>query len=157
MHGFTLIEVLIYIVVLAVIMGAGYAALFRSLDHSVLLRGGADDIANALHAGENWRADVRASRGALRVETNGTEHILLLPGPREVSYRFATNTVLRRLGNNDWSMVLGNIETSAFVADPRGEVPAWRWELALKPRAKKPGRIRPLFTFLAVPAAAPAK
>jgi hypothetical protein len=41
-----------------------------------------------------------------------------------------------------------------MAADQRQYVTAWRWELELQPRAKgsvKPGRVRPLFTFLAVP------
>jgi len=41
-----------------------------------------------------------------------------------------------------------------MAADPRERVVAWRWELELRPRPSgsvKPGRIRPLFTFLAVP------
>ena len=41
-----------------------------------------------------------------------------------------------------------------MTADPREYVTAWRWELELQPRATgsvKPGRVRPLFTFLAVP------
>jgi hypothetical protein len=41
-----------------------------------------------------------------------------------------------------------------MTADKREHVTAWRWELELQTRATgsvKPGRIRPLFTFLAVP------
>jgi hypothetical protein len=156
-QAYSLIELLIYLAVLAVILGAGYAAVFSALDHNLLLRRSTDDIANALHAGENWRTDVRASRGTIQVTTNELEQVLHLPGPRGVSYRFATNTVFRRLGSNDWSPVLGNVEASAFVRDPRAQVTGWRWELELKPRTKKPGRIRPLFTFLAVPSGEAAK
>jgi len=50
-HGFTLVEVLIYIGVLAIVLAAGYAAVIHSLDNNVLLRRNAGDIADALHAG----------------------------------------------------------------------------------------------------------
>jgi hypothetical protein len=38
--------------------------------------------------------------------------------------------------------------------DRREYITAWRWELELQTRATgsvKPGRVRPLFTFIAVP------
>src|SRR4029077_12950063 len=56
--GYLLTEALVYIGLLFVILGVGYLAMDRSIDNSVLLRRNADDIANALHAGERWRADV---------------------------------------------------------------------------------------------------
>ena len=57
--GFQLIEALVYIAVVFVVLGAGYEALYRCIDSSITLRRNADDITNALHAGERWRADVR--------------------------------------------------------------------------------------------------
>jgi hypothetical protein len=41
-----------------------------------------------------------------------------------------------------------------MAADRREHVTAWRWELELATRTQgsvKPGRVRPLFTFVAVP------
>ena len=147
-----LIEMLIYMSVLLVVMAVGYAAFYRCLDRSTALRRSADDIAHTLQAGERWRADVRAALRPIQLETNAAEQILQLPGPRGgISYRFATNTVFRRVGDNAWSRVLGNVEASSFQPDPRGNVEAWRWELELQTRAKRISRIRPLFTFLAVP------
>jgi hypothetical protein len=118
----------------------------------VRLRRNADDIAQALHAGERWRADVRAASGPIRFESTDAARILRLPGHRgEVAYQFTTNTVLRRVGNGTWTSLLNNVQSSAMESDQRLNVSAWRWELELKPRSKKPGRVRPLFTFLAVP------
>jgi prepilin-type N-terminal cleavage/methylation domain-containing protein len=150
--GFTLIEMLVYMGLFVVLMGVGYAAFHRCLGNSLALRRNADDIANALHAGENWRADVRAARGPARVESSGDEQVLELTGPQgPVAYRFAANTVFRRVGNNDWSPVLNNVQASSFTPDKRPSVEALRWELELQPRAKRMTRIRPLFTFIAVP------
>jgi len=153
--AFTLLEMLVYLAVLMILLGVGYAALYQSMDNSRGLRRSAGDIADALRAGENWRADVRTAVRRPQLETNAVEQILRLPGRRgEVSYRFTTNAVFRRLGRNEWSPVLENVKSSAFVADPREGVSAWRWELELQTRTKKISRLRPLFTFMAVPTGA---
>ena len=151
-RGISLIEMLVYMSVLLVIIGAGYAALYHSMDNSAALRRNADDIANALHAGEDWRLDVRATEGKPELEILGNEQVLHLRGKREVSYRFAENTIYRRVGNNEWSRLLANVKASGFISDPRRNVMAWRWELELQPPTKRPSQIQPLFTFIAVPA-----
>jgi prepilin-type N-terminal cleavage/methylation domain-containing protein len=152
-RAFTLIEMMVYISVLVVITGIGFSALYRSMDNSRALRRSSGDITDALHAGENWRADIRAAIGKIQIQSNADEQILRFPGSRsEISYRFANNTVFRRLANNDWSVILQNVKSSSFISETRSNVTAWRWELELQPRAKKIGQIPPLFTFMAVPA-----
>ena len=150
--GYSLVELLVYMAVLVVLIGVGYAALYFSMSSSAALRRSGDDIANALRAGEGWRADVRAAGGQIKLETTVDEQIIHLPGPRgEIGYRFATNTIFRRNGNNEWSPFLSNVKASTFISDSRHNAAVWRWELELQPRAKTLGTIRPLFTFLAVP------
>jgi len=153
--GFQLIEALVYIAVVFVVLGAGYEALYLCIDSSITLRRNADDITNALLAGERWRADVRLADRHIRVEKTPAEQIAYLEGARvEVAYRFSTNAVLRRVGDAPWVRLLANVRSSVMEADPRRQVTAWRWELELQPRQQanmKPGRIRPLFTFIAVP------
>jgi len=66
----------------------------------------------------------------------------------------SAKTVSRKVANKPWVQLLGNVKLSWMQADPRARVTAWRWELELRPRLKgydKPGRVRPLFTFVAVP------
>lgn len=150
--GYMLIECLVYISALLILLGLGYAAFYRCLENSVALRRSADDIANALHAGERWRADLRAANGTIRVEGTSRDQILHLPGARGgVAYQFSTNVVLRRVGSGPWTRLLANVKSSSMESDPRPSVVAWRWELELKPRSKRLGRVRPLFTFIAVP------
>lgn len=157
-QGISLIEMLVYMSVLVVILGVGYSALYRCLDHSRALRRSADDIANALHAGEDWRIDVRAASGNIQLENMRDEQIVRLPGKRgEVSYRFADHTIFRRLGHNEWSPLLADVKASNFVHDQRSQVTAWRWELELQPHARKLASVKPLFTFLAVPTGDPPK
>jgi hypothetical protein len=153
--GYLLIEALVYIAVIVALLGTGYAAMYRCIDSSIALRRNAEDIANALHAGERWRADVRAARQPVRLEDTADGQLLYLPrATNEVAYRFATNIVSRRLGAGPWVRLLPNVKSSAMKPDPREHATAWCWELELAPRTQgsvKPGRVRPLFTFIAVP------
>ena len=156
--GYMLTEALVYIGLLMIVLGVGYQAMYRCIYNSVVLRRNAEDITRALHAGERWRADVRAADQSVRIETAGDAHLIhLLGATRQVAYRFADSSLYRRLGSGPWVQILGRVKASSFEADPRPNVSAWRWELELQPQSKgtiKVGRIRPLFTFLAVSPAA---
>ncbi len=160
-RAYLLIEALVYIAVIVALLGAGYAAMYRCVDSSLALRRNADDITSALHAGERWRADVRAATSPPRVENTDAGQLLYLDGARgAIVYRFSTNAIFRRLDTGSWVRLLPNAKSSTMTADPREHVTAWRWELELQTRAKgsvKPGRVRPLFTFLAVPEGTSAK
>ncbi|MGD0258913.1 MAG: hypothetical protein ABSD29_03720 [Verrucomicrobiota bacterium] len=154
-RAYLLIEALVYISAVFVLLGAGYAAMYHCIDSSVALRRNADDITSALHAGERWRADVRSATSQARLESTAAGQLFYLESASgTVAYRFATNTVTRRVGAGPWVRLLPNVKSSTMTSDPREYVTAWRWELELEPRAKgsvKPGRVRPLFTFIAVP------
>jgi hypothetical protein len=154
-RAYLLIEVLVYISVIVALLGAGYAAMYRCVDSSFALRRNADDITSALHAGERWRADVRTANSQVRVESTDVGQLLYLEGTHgTVVYRFTTNAVFRSIGAGPWVRLLENVKSSIMVADKREYVTAWRWELEIQPRGKgsvKPARVRPLFTFLAVP------
>jgi len=155
LDGYLLTETLVYIGLVFVVLGVGYAALYRCIDNSIVLRRNADDIARSLRMGELWRADVRSANGQIRLETNSAEQFLRLPRAQgEVVYRFSENTLFRRLGAGPWVPLLTNVKSSGMEADKRHNVTAWRWELELQPRAKASARashIVPLFTFLATP------
>jgi hypothetical protein len=157
--GFALLEALVYIGLVIMLLGAGYLALYRCIDNSFALRRSAEDIARALRLGEVWRADVRAASGDVRVENGAGEQTLLLPGGRRsVTYRFAAGALFRKVGEAPWVRLLDHIKASTMEADHRRTVVAWRWELELQPQSKasvKAPRIRPLFTFLAVPEKGP--
>ena len=153
-RGYLLTEALVYIGVVFVILGIGYLAMYRCIDHCVLMRRNADDIARAVHAGERWRVDVRAAAQRAGLDGPPGDQVLRLEGPRgRVDYRWAAGAVYRRSAPGDWVCVLDRVKACAFELDARPQASAWRWELELQPRAKgalKPGRVRPLFTFLAV-------
>src|SRR5262245_47461920 len=115
--GFTLIELLAYIGVLVILFGAGYTFMFRCMNDSISLRRATEDIADVLQVGENWRADVRAA-SSVQLENAPNEHILHLSGSRgDIAYRFAENSVSRRVAGNDWSPLLTAVQASSFTND----------------------------------------
>ena len=154
-RAYLIIEALVYIAVVFVLLGAGYAAMYRCVDNSIALRRNADDITSALHAGERWRADVRSATSQARLETTDAGQLLSFESPKgPVSYRFSTNAILRSVGAGPWTRLLPNVKSSTMRSDPRQYASPWCWELELAPRTQgsvKPGRVRPLFTFIAVP------
>ena len=157
--AYLLTEALVYIGLVFVLLGVAYVGLYRFIDNSVLLRRYSEDISRAMHAGERWRADIRSAGAGIRLETNPDGAILHLPTARgEIAYTTRRGAVLRRVDAAPWATVLNNVRTSSMQSDLQYSVTAWRWELELQPQIKgaiKPGRVRPLFTFLAAPQAVP--
>jgi len=159
--SYLLTEALVYIGLVFVLLGTGYLAMYHCIDNSLLLRHNADDIASALQTGERWRDDVRAARTVIILEASGAGQTLLLQETGgEVAYRFSNHFMSRRIGQGPWVPLLANVKSSLMQSDPRQNVTAWRWELELQPRSKaavKASRVRPLFTFLAVPQPRPTR
>lgn len=149
--GYLLIEYLIYIAVLAVVMGVAFAAFYRFLDHARDLARNTDDILRTLQVGELWRADIRAAiappearigQGANACEITRTN------GP--VVYLFGDGAIWRQEGSAAAKVVLPRVRASAVSREQRHGITCWRWEVELQTR-RKIVRVRPLFTFLAVP------
>jgi len=150
--GYLLTEALVYISVVMVILGIGYAAMYRCIRYSLNLRRSAEDIAKALNVGERWRDDIRAAGTRVDWEPVDAERVLILEGTSgRIAYKLTDQTLFRKTGDGPWVPVLPNVQACSFEADKRKHVKAWRWELELMPRAKNP-RLKPLFTFTAVPA-----
>jgi hypothetical protein len=149
-RGVTLIECLVYISLVFVILGMATVAFYRCFDNMKALRRNADDITQALNAGELWRADIRAATRPVQFEAEG--RVLRIPQrDREVAYKFADTQVLRRTGADaDWVVLLPKVETSRMESVRRIQTSAWQWELELK-SLRQPATVRPLFTFTAVP------
>jgi hypothetical protein len=158
--GYMMVEVLVYVGIVFVLLGLGYMVLYRCIDNSVALRRNTEDIVKALHVAERWRADVRAAPAGIQIENSADGQLLRLPTPAgAILYRFASNSVSRRLADGPWVVLLPNVISSVMGAEQRQKVTVWRWELELRSQSKamvRPGRVRPLFTVLAVPRPVPA-
>ena len=151
--GILLVDCLIYMAVFAVILGLAAEAFYRTLEHATRLNANAADIARALHAGEQWRADVRAAIQPPQLIRDGEQVSLRLPQRAgEIRYRFTEDTVVREAQPGSASSeVLSGVKRSEFVRDARQQVVAWRWEIELRGKTEA-SRVAPLFTFQAVSA-----
>lgn len=150
LRGITLIECLVYIGALATVFGMGTAAFYHSSASSAALRRNADDIAQVLHVGERWRADIRAATQPVRFDA-AEQALHLTHGETAVAYKFADHQMLRRAKTDaPWVVILPRVAQSQMAPEPRAHITGWRWELELKP-IREPAPLRPLFTFTAVP------
>jgi hypothetical protein len=152
--GVLLIECVVYAALFVVVTGVAYGAFYRCLTDARNLRRNAADIERVLQAGERWRADLRSARTRPSLEARPGEQILHVPqSTNEIAYVFAGDTVWRRMPGREPEAFLTRVRQSEMVADARSQVTAWRWEVELK-SAQKVVRLRPMFTFAAVPGAA---
>ena len=149
-RGITLIECLVYIGALATVFGVGTAAFYHCSANSAALRRNADDIAQVLHVGELWRADIRAATQPVRFDA-AEQTLELSHGETAVAYKFAENQILRRARTDaPWVVILPRVARSQMGPEPRDHIIGWRWELELK-TFREPALLRPLFTFTAAP------
>jgi Tfp pilus assembly protein PilE len=144
-RGYLLLEMLVYIAVLAVVLDLSFAAYYRYDLYTRDLRRNADDIVRVMRAGERWRDDVRSAIAPPHITENGIA-IPTQSGP--IDYIFVDDTVWRQVAGVP-SVALRHVKSSAMSVDPRQRVGAWRWELELT-SPKKTVLLRPLFTFTAV-------
>jgi prepilin-type N-terminal cleavage/methylation domain-containing protein len=147
-RGFTLIECLVYIAVLVVVLAVTMKGFYRCWDDSKALRHNADDIIRVLHAGEQWRADVRAATGPVQLtQPDDAEQLLIPAAAGPIIYTVAKGELRRQTSSPAaTNLLLANIQSSQMQSNPRQRVTAWTWELELKPTRKRAG-VRPLFTF----------
>jgi Tfp pilus assembly protein FimT len=155
-RGFTLLEALAYIAVLAVVLVVMARAFNHCLGSSRAMRRNADDIIRVLHAGEQWREDVRAANGPPQAIHSDDADQLLIPAVNgAIIYSFAKGELRRQTSSPAaTNLLLADVQSSQMQSTPRQRVAAWTWELELKP-TRKDAKVRPLFTFETV--AGPAK
>ncbi len=143
-RAFTLIELIVYMAVLAVVLGMATPAFYQCLKRSRDLRRNADDIVRVLRAGERWRADVRS---AVAEPVLVGEALHIPQQACEIIYTFTDGTVWRH-ANGGNAPVLKRVKESQMQFDQRTHVSCWRWEIELA-SPQPVVHIRPLFTFQA--------
>ena len=151
--GILLFECLVYMSIFFVVTGFAMATFYRCWDNFKNLNRNAADIANAVHAGERWREDIRLATASPQLVESEHDQAMHLSQPAgEVVYVFSEGVVRRRANTNAaWIVVLPKVKTSRMQKEPRTQVTAWRWELELQSK-QKVARVKPLFTFEAVAA-----
>ena len=148
--AFSLLECLAYLGVFFIVLGVAFGAYYRMDEQTRGFTRNSADIIRAMQAGERWRADVRAATNTMQFEEN--QELRLTTRSGEVSYFFRDRTMWRQGFDQKRSeLFLSNVKASAMKADTRPQVKAWRWEIELLTKRTN-ATVRPLFTFLAVPA-----
>ena len=150
-RGATLIEMMIYIGLLAVVLGVGVNGLIRVWGAHGTLRRQADGIVLAADTGERWRGDIRSATGAIRSETTpGGQTVAIPVGNRVVTWGFSNGLVWRQSAtDHKASPLLSGVRSSRMAPEPREGVRAWVWDLELD-RIPQKARTAPIYTFLAV-------
>lgn len=149
-RGMLLVQMIVYVAVLGIVMNVAGVLYYRYTRSSIGLARNTSDILRTTQAGERWREDIRR---ALQAEATLDGQILTAKQrAATVRYRFAKGSVWRQgKGDRGWVLVLAKVRSSRMLRDTRNGVESWRWEVELE-SSRKP-RIRPLFTFRAVPLA----
>jgi len=147
-RGYLLLECLVYMGALAVIMAVAMRGFYHCWNDNKALRHNADDIIRVLHAGEQWRADLRAAAGPVQSIQDGDAQQLRIPcaaGP--IIYTFAKGELRRQTSlPAATNLLFTNLHSSYMQLDPRRRVTPWTWELQLNP-TRKNTKVCPLFTF----------
>jgi len=150
-RAYLLVKCLFFMAAWVVIASFAFRALFIFINGTTRLRDTGNDIVAAMNVGEQWRADVRAATGPIvaRLDQRGAR--LEIPqGDATIVYLQEWDELIRRQADGSRSVVvLKDVANTEFIRDKRGPVTAWRWELELKPNARRTNT-KPLFSFLAV-------
>jgi hypothetical protein len=146
--GVSLIECLVYVAVFGILLGGGTAAFYFCWDHTRAVIFTSNEISSALHAGETWRADVRAATGNISTETTPAGEVIRIPhGEKSIIYRFNGGELRREIpAQNHSRVLLERVKVSEVKSTVREGVSAWRWDLELQPRRKE-AQFPLLFTF----------
>src|SRR4030095_7757724 len=135
-QGIALLDCIVYMTLLAVILGFAFTAFLDTVSRSTELDYIATSTVQALNAGEQWREDVRHAQSPPQIIAAGerTEmHIRSAAGV--TSYAVQDSTLRRRAGEKaPWFDVLTRLKASRFAEDRRKQVTAWRWEVELETR-----------------------
>jgi hypothetical protein len=147
-RGYLLLECLVYMATVVVIMTVAMKGFYHCWNDNKALRRNADDIIRALHAGEQWRADLRAATEPMQSSHVGDAEQLRIPSAKgPVVYTYANGALSRQSTSPAITHLLfTNLHSSLMQPDPARSVAAWTWELELNP-TRKDAKVCPRFTF----------
>ena len=150
--GTTLIECMIYIVVVTILLGMGISLLSKMVGFHRDLERNAADITRCLNAGERWRADLRRATGPIRIFRDGPDDMMEIPiGDDYILYRYDQDDLWRHTTDTRVAILaLKGLARCEFIHESRPHTEAWRWEIELH-TVKRVVNVQPRFTFLAVP------
>jgi hypothetical protein len=133
------------------VLGLAFAAFYDYWSATDAFGRNAADITRSLHAGEQWRADIRAASGPVEATASNGVQTLRIPTPAgSILYTFSNSELRRNAPPAGDVPILSHIKSSQMQLESRAGLSVCRWELELLPRKHDP-KLRALFTFAAVP------
>ena len=123
-RGYLLLECLVYFAVLVVVLAVAMKGFYHCWTDTHALRRNADDIIRAVHAGEQWRADLRAANGPVQSMQADGNFVLRIPCPAgPVIYSYAKGELRRQTNVPAATHVLfTNIQSSRMESSARRRV-----------------------------------
>ena len=145
--GLLLLDLVVYLSLVAFILILTAVVFDRFLSQSAALRRNISDIDRALKAGERWRADVRSATAPPQLAGN---KMIIPQAEGDLVYNLGTNVTRKRPKSETTESILTGVKSNQMILEQRAHATVWRWEVELDQRRKN-ARVRPLFTFMAVP------
>jgi hypothetical protein len=144
---FTLVEVLIYIAVLAVVTGLALSLFHRGFANSRNLRLAADDVLRISRLGDRWRERVRQ---AADFRLDQAEMSIVHSGGKTFFYKFADGAIKEKEGDaGQWRTLMANIKSCSFTEIKNPGFTTWELNVELRTRTPN-AKVKPLFSFIAV-------
>ncbi len=153
-RGFLYAEVLMYMGLLSMFSVLAYQTYYQAERQAGSIQRNSREISEALYAGERWRADVRQATAEPEWIPSGWRKamVMRLTTPTgNIDYYFSENQVWRKAGDGTREPVMHNVKQSRMISEMRGAVSVVRWELEILSPDPLRAKLRPQFTFLAVP------
>jgi Tfp pilus assembly protein FimT len=150
--GILLLECLVYLSVVSIVFGFGLLLFHGVVKSSQRFRQASEEMIMALRTGERWREDIQAAIAPVDLSSSAQGGMLVVrTAGGESRYAFEAGELRRsRSGAARMEVILSGVKSSEWSLERRGDMQVWRWELELEARVPR-SRLRPMFTFLAVP------
>lgn len=148
--GIMLVEALVYLAIFGMVSGICLVTFHHFQQQSRHLRLAAEDVSQAVDAGERWR---QAIREAVDVPVNleGETGVEIVTKQGRTRFWLEEGNLWRLRPDGTRDVLLGDVAESRMFSETREYVTVWHWEVTLQTRNPHPS-IRPKFSFLAVPA-----
>jgi len=153
-RGYLLVEMLMYMGLLSMLSVLAYQTYYQADRQAKGIQRNSREISEALYAGERWRADIRQATAVPEWIPSGWRQamVMRLTTPTgNIDYYFSENQVWRKAGDGPREPVMPKVKQSRMISEMRGAVRVVCWELEILSPNPLRAKLRPQFSFLAVP------
>ncbi len=149
----TLVEVLVYMSLVALVSGLAIRIFFGGMDAAATVRSSSERVLNTFRQGDRWREDIQKAK---RVEAGQDRTALRLVKDNGdiIHYRLQEHDLHRIRHDSEngrtATVVVKKVQNCRFTPFPADNPRGWKMALELQTKQDK-SKIDPLFDFIAVP------